>query len=245
MWALNEDGHCISFDWWYNYPTQGNIVKPLWRIVMKRMGLVLPALMAVAIVGFAQAGEEKWVQLFNGKDLSGWKTHPDDKAKWEVKEGNIVGTGPAGHLFSERGDYENFHLKFEVKINDKGNSGQYFRAKFERAFPNGYEAQINSTHGDRVRTGSLYADGRGKFSDEEKKKMLVFDQLVKPDTWFTQEVIAVGNHIIIKVNGKTTVDFVDEKNRHSKGHFAIQQHDPGSVVTVRKIEVKELPASKK
>ena len=204
-----------------------------------------------ALLGAVQAGgkktddKEKWVQLFNGKDLTGWKTHPDDKAKWEVKDGNIVGSGPAGHLFSERGDYENFRLKFEVKINDKGNSGQYFRANFAKAFPPGYEAQINSTHGDQVRTGSLYADGRDKYSEEEKKKMLIFDQLVKPDTWFTQEVIADGNHIIIKVDGKTTVDFVDEKNRHTKGHFAIQQHDPGSVVTVRKIEVIELPPTKK
>jgi hypothetical protein len=218
---------------------------------MKRVGFILPALAALGLLGAVQAGgekknaDEKWVQLFNGKDLTGWKTHPDDKAKWEVKDGNIVGTGPAGHLFSERGDYENFRLKFEVKINDKGNSGQYFRATFAKAFPPGYEAQINSTHGDKVRTGSLYADFRDKFSAEEKKKMLVFDQLVKPDTWFTQEVIADGNHIIIKVDGKTTVDFVDEKNRHTKGHFAIQQHDPVGVVTVRKVEVIELPPSKK
>jgi len=49
------------------------------------------------------------------------------------------------------------------------------------------------------------------------------------------------NHIIIKLNGKTTVDFVDEKNRHSKGHFAFQQHNDGSVITIRKAEVIELP----
>src|SRR5262249_29630392 len=219
---------------------------------MKRMWLILPALAAQALASFCSvqadtqgAGDVKGVQLYNGKDLTGWKTHPADKAKWEVKDGAIVGTGPAGHLFSERGDYENFHLRFEVKINDKGNSGQYFRAEFAKAFPPGYEAQINSTHTDKVRTGSLYADGRDKYTADEKKKMLVFDQLVKPDTWFKQEVIAVGNHIVIKVNGKTTVDFVDEKNRHTKGHFAIQQHDPGSVVTVRKVEVKELPPTKK
>jgi hypothetical protein len=138
---------------------------------MKRIWLVLPALAALAL-GFlptVQGGDkkdDKWMQLFNGKDLTGWKTHPDDKAKWEVKDGAIVGSGPAGHLFSERGDYENFHLKFEVKINDKGNSGQYFRATFAKAFPPGYEAQINSTHTDKVRTGSLYADARGKFSAE-------------------------------------------------------------------------------
>ena len=51
---------------------------------------------------------------------------------------------------------------------------------------------------------------------------------------------AEGNHIVIKVNGKTTVDFVDAKNTYTKGHFALQQHDPGTVVKFRKIEVKEL-----
>jgi hypothetical protein len=217
---------------------------------MKRIWFVVPALAALAFnfLPTVQGGDkkdDKWIPLFNGKDLTGWKTHPADKAKWEVKDGAIVGSGPAGHLFSERGDYENFRLLFEVKINDKGNSGQYFRANFAKAFPPGYEAQINSTHTDKVRTGSLYADSRGKFSEEEKKKMLVFERLVEPDTWFTQEVIADGNHIIIKVNGKTTVDFVDEKSRHTKGHFAIQQHDPGSTVSVRRIDVIELPATKK
>jgi 3-keto-disaccharide hydrolase len=215
------------------------------------LACVLAALMA-AVAPLSGAGakddpksdETGWMQLFNGRDLTGWKTHPDDKAKWEVKDGAIVGTGPAGHLFSERGDYENLRCRFEAKINDHGNSGQYFRATFAKSFPPGYEAQINSSHGDKIRTGSLYPDARDKYTEEEKKKMIVLEQLVKPDEWFTQEVIADGNHIIIKVNGKTTVDFVDEKNRHTKGHFAIQQHDPGGKIMVRKIEVKELPASK-
>jgi hypothetical protein len=54
-------------------------------------------------------------------------------------------------------------------------------------------------------------------------------------------VIANGNHITIKVNGNTTVDFVDESNAYRKGHFAMQQHDPRTKVWFRKIEVKELP----
>jgi hypothetical protein len=180
--------------------------------------------------------EKGWAQLFNGKDLTGWKTHPKDKAKWEVKDGILVGSGPAGHLFSDRDDYENFIYRVEAKINDHGNSGQYFRTTFGPSFPKGYEAQINSTHRDPVRTGSLYGFG---------KEATVTDRLVKPDEWFTQEVTAIGNHIVIKVNGKTTVDFVDKKNTHMRGHFALQQHDPGTVVMFRKIEVKELPASKK
>ncbi len=208
---------------------------------MNRLLFVL-ALVGLALIPFQPAaGDDKkdddkgWVQLFNGKDLEGWKTHPDDNAKWEVKDGILIGTGEAGHLFSERGDFENFQYRVEAKINDGGNSGQYFRTQFGPSFPKGYEAQINSTHTDPIRTGSLYNFG---------KDATVTEMLVKPDKWFTQEVIAVGNHIIIKVNGKTTVDFIDKKNTYAKGHFALQQHDPGTVVQFRKIEVKELPPSK-
>jgi hypothetical protein len=202
-------------------------------------GLLLAAL-ALAWGGSAGAADDKkdegFVQLFNGKDLTGWKTHPKDKAKWEVVDGLLVGSGEAGHLFSERGDYENFVYRVEAMINDKGNSGQYFRTKFGPAFPTGYEAQINSTHGDPVRTGSLYG-----FKD-----CLIKEMLVKPNEWFTQEVTADGNHIVIKVNGKVTVDtkITDPKRLYTKGHFALQQHDPGSVVKFKKIEVKELPPTK-
>lgn len=189
---------------------------------------------AATVVLFSSASmqaEEGFVQLFNGKDLTGWKTHPADKAKWEVKDGQIVGTGPVGHLYSERGDYTDFVYRLTGSISDKGNSGQYFRSAFKPGFPMpSYEAQINSTGSDKVKTGSLY------------NIVKVFDILVQPDTEFTQEVTAIGNHIVIKVNGKTTVDtkIEDPKKLILKGYFAIQQHDPGSVVKVRKVEVKEL-----
>src|SRR4029077_4469357 len=100
------------------------------------------------------------------------------------------------HLFSERDDYENFVYRVEASINDKGNSGQYSRTKFEGGFPHGYEAQINSTHGDPIRTGSLYPSF--KIPEDQKAKLLVKDVLAKPDEWFTQEVTMDGNHIVIK-----------------------------------------------
>jgi hypothetical protein len=192
-------------------------------------------------------GEKGWVQLFNGKNLDGWKSHPKSPGKWRVEGGMIVSGGKdVSHLFSERGDYENFHYRIEAKINDKGNSGQYFRTKFAPGYPPGYEAQINSNFPpDPQRTGSLYNLAR------------ITEMLVPPDTWFTQEVIANGNHIIIKVNGKKVVDYVDKrgpKKRFTRGHFALQQHgawkDPKTnkvyetVLHVRKVEVKELPTTK-
>ena len=205
--------------------------------------------------------EEGWVQLFNGKDLTGWKipnppsgqfkdltevknddgkvtafvgVQKDDKevTLWQVKDGTIVGGGPASHLFTET-EAENFHYRVEAKINDKGNSGQYFRTKFGPGFPQGYEAQINATHGDKIRTGSLYLP--------QVKEVLVMDTAPhKADEFFVQEVIADDDHIQISVNGKKTVDFKDPKKTYTKGHFALQGHDPGSVMTFKKIEYKPI-----
>ena len=232
------------------------------------MGVLVAGAALLAGGEAPRAGEKKetgWVQLFNGKDLTGWKLHPkpggaivkvlekveekdaggkviaykgelkDGKrvTLWHVEDGVLIGSGPASHLFSERGDYKNFRYRVEAMINDHGNSGQYFRTKFGPAFPKGYEAQINATHGDPIKTGSLYLPG--------VKEVLVRDKAPhKPDEWFTQEVIANGPHIVIKVNGKTTVDWRDPENRYKQGHFALQGHDPGTVVKFRKIEVKEL-----
>ena len=187
--------------------------------------------------GGDKKGEDGWVQLFNKKDLKGWKTHPDEPGMWTVEDGVLIGRGDKrSHIFTERGDFKDFHYRVEAKISDKGNSGQYFRTMYMAGYPKGYEAQINSTFPDPQKTGSLYGFVK------------ITDQLVKPDTWFTQEVIAKGNHIIIKVNGKKVVDFVDEKNTYKQGHFAFQQHSPvkggpASEVQIRKVEVKELSGS--
>jgi serine/threonine protein kinase len=184
-----------------------------------------------------------FVSLFNGRDLTGWRNHPQDagKARWEVKDGILIGSGGPDLLYSERGDYRNFHYRLEAMINDGGNSGQYFRAQFQPGFPPGYEAQINATHRDPIKTGSLYPAFDRSIQGEALERILMRTAPHKPDEWLTQDVIAHDNHIIIKVNGKTTVDYIDEKNTHTAGHLGIQGFGPGNVVKVRKIEIKELP----
>jgi hypothetical protein len=234
------------------------------------LGIVLLGLILLPAWGPQAADGKKeddkgWMQLFNGKDLTGWKLFPKPNPEiqeiikkeeggkviayygklkedgsevplWRVEDGLLIGSGPHSHLFSERSDYQNFRYRVEAMINDGGNSGQYFRTRFGPDFPDGYEAQINATHKDKIRTGSLYLP--------KVKEVLVYDAPNKPDEWFTQEVIAEGNHIIIKVNDKTTVDYRDPQNRHKRGHFALQGHDPGTVVKFKKVEVKELPPAK-
>jgi hypothetical protein len=234
--------------------------------------LLALALAALPANGGDKKDDKEWKPLFNGKDLTGWKMYSepnkadikeivpvkkDDKViayegkltkgdkqvpLWHVEDGLLIGSGPHSHLFSEGGDYVNFRYRVEAMINDHGNSGQYFRTAFGPDFPKGYEAQINATHGDTIRTGSLYPSFG--VSREDRAKICVMNTAPhKPDEWFTQEVIAQGNHITIKVNGKTTVDWTDPKSTYTKGHFALQGHDPGTKVKFRKVEVIELPAS--
>ena len=175
--------------------------------------------------------------LFDGKTLSGWTPNSVDgtKTEWFVADdGSLTARGNQGHLFSPK-EYENFHWRAEVKVGDGGNSGMYFRARKGKEWPDGFEAQVNSTHGDRVRSGSLYGI------------QLEHRRLVPPDTWFTQEVIASGDHIVIKVNGKITADAVmpPAGKAHMdwrRGHFAFQFHDPGCRVSYRNVAVRELPA---
>jgi hypothetical protein len=195
------------------------------------LGLIVP--------GTALAEEGQWVSLFDGQTLSGWEKLELGKnpSYWEVKDGLLTGTGSQSMLFSPRGDYKNFKFRAELRINDHGNSGMYIRTPKEATFTKGYEIQVNSTHTDPIKTGSVYTF------------VHVYKQLVPPDTFFTQEIEVVNKnwrgkvipHIKVSVNGDVLYEFLDHGNNFTEGHFAFQQHDPGSKVEIRKVEVMELP----
>ncbi|MFT4557692.1 MAG: hypothetical protein ACI92S_003065, partial [Planctomycetaceae bacterium] len=119
---------------------------------------------------------EKWISLFDGKTMDGWEKVGNEKSVWKVVDGSLSGSGPASMLVSTKGPYKNFKYRAEVKISDGGNSGLYFRTTRKPSFSDGYEAQIDSTHRDPIRTGSLYGFCH------------VYKQLVKPDTWFKYEI---------------------------------------------------------
>jgi hypothetical protein len=176
--------------------------------------------------------EEGWLPLFNGKNLAGWRVGPAEAKTWRVQDGILVGSGPAGMLYTTRGDFTNFHLRAEVRINDGGNSGLFFRTPASGKATEGYEADINSTHKNPAKTGTLRRNGDGAVT--------VREMLVPPGQWFAYEVIAEGNHITLKVDGKTTADFTDPQPLAAAGHIALQQHNPETLVEFRKIEVKEV-----
>ncbi len=131
-----------------------------------------------------------FVPLFNGKDLTGWKTHPQAPGNWRVEAGVLVGRGPKKNcLFTDRGDYEDLHFLIEAMINQGGNSGQQFRMPFgPDAGLKGYEVQIDSSkHG--AKTGSL-------FVDKGTPEILIKEALVPVDVRFTQEVIGAGTTLL-------------------------------------------------
>jgi 3-keto-disaccharide hydrolase len=185
-------------------------------------------LAAAALVLSARHKADDWIPMFDGSTLEGWKANQRPES-WTVKNGAITGDGPASHLFWMKEKCVNCEFKADVKINHGGNSGMYFRTAFGPGFPKGYESQVDNTHSDPVRTGSLY------------NFVKVFEQLIPDDTWWTQHIIVEGNHIQIFVNDKKTVDFTDEKNSFTDGYLALQQHNAGSVVEFKNLMMRHLP----
>lgn len=169
----------------------------------------------------------RFVDLFNGRNLFGWEQVPNDPTRWTVENGQLVGRGGgSGMIFTRRDTYQDVHIKIEAMINDRGNSGLYFRVPFESPNPKGYEAQIYTSQGDQ-KTGSLY------------NFVKLSERLHEPDRWFEMEVIARGNHIQIFVNGKKCVDFIDDKKTYFRGRIGLQANGAMTVVRFRKVQVKE------
>jgi hypothetical protein len=188
----------------------------------------------------AAVGQPRFTPLFNHRDTGGWKVHPQGVGRWKVENGQLTCTGPASYLFSERGDYRNFHLRAEAKINDRGNSGLFFRARFGPGWPAGYEAPINVHYPDPVKTGSLFPDPRQP-DLKGIAAILVPRAPHRANEWFTYEVICRGPSITLLVNGKKTIDWKDPKHRHRVGHVALKHLSPGTTVHFRTIEIKDLP----
>ena len=199
----------------------------------------LVAMATISIFSFATIGAEdaNWISLFDGTSLEGWEKVGNEQSVWAVVDGTMTGSGPASMLVCTKGPYKNFRYRAEIKISDGGNSGLYFRSTRKPGFTDGYEAQIDSTHKDPIRTGSLYG------------MCHVYKRLVEPDTWFVYEIevrddVWRGRKVTrmkVTVDENELYEFLDFEQQFKEGHFAFQHHDPGSKVNIRKVEVQALP----
>ncbi len=183
-------------------------------------------------------------ELFNGKDLTGWKPSENPETFF-VEDGNLVIHGKRSHLYYSgpihNHNWKNFHLKAELMTFPEANSGIYFHTEFlENAWPEkGFECQVNETHGDYKKTGGLY--------DVED---VIDVSPVNTGEWYSYDIIVEDKHVILKINGKTTCDWTQPEgwqppSNHTqrsidRGEIALQGHDPNSKTLFRSVRIKSL-----
>lgn len=190
----------------------------------------------------AQNAEEGFVPLTDGKSFAGWKTATENSATWQIEDGCFVSRGPRCHLFyiGDGQPFKNFELKVEVMSEPGANGGIYFHTRYQEAgWPKaGFETQVNNTQKDWKKTGSIYDVASVSYAAAEDNK------------WWTQHIIVEGNTVTVKVNDKIVVQYKeppgaqpgpDFERKLGAGTFALQAHDPKSIVRYRNIRVKRLP----
>lgn len=210
---------------------------------MKQFVLILLSAI-LSFTAFGQKADKKgWISLFDGKTLEGWKVseNPDS---FTIEDGAIKIDGPRAHLFYVgpvgNHDFKNFEFKAQIKTEPNANSGIFIHTEYqEDGWPEkGYEIQVNQTHGDWRKTGSVYS-----FKD-------VKETFVEDNEWYTKHIIVKGDKITVKVNGKVINEYVESKDREtpagdspkklSSGTIALQAHDPKSVIYYKDIMIKPL-----
>ena len=210
-----------------------------------RCGLLLALCATLSLAGSSACGSEEdgFKPIFNGKNLDGWDGNPKF---WSVQDGKIVGQTTADNptkgntfLIWRQAPVDDFVLKLQYKIVG-GNSGIQYRSKdLDNWVVGGYQGDFEA--GDTF-SGILYEErGRGILAqrgqkvtidkDGKKHEEQVTDSKslqanIKKEDWNDYEIIAQGNHLIHKINGKVTAEVIDDQpeKRAASGILALQLH---------------------
>ena len=185
------------------------------------------------------ADNNGWVSLFDGKTLDGWRTSENPES-FRVEDGILIADGPRAHLFYEGSlqdaKFKDFEMRIEVKTTPGANSGIFFHTQFQDSgWPEkGYEVQINATHSDPIKTGSIY-----------NAKNLADAAPHKDGEWFRLHFIVKGNEVLVNIDDKVVNHYVEPDDvtgpkKFGEGTVSIQAHDPESVVHFRNIELRVL-----
>ena len=211
---------------------------------MRKINPILCLFASMIVLSFkSDEAKKKWTSLFDGKTFTGWKVGANAEC-FKIENGMIVVNGNVSHLYYDgtiqNHSFKNFEFKADVMTTPGSNSGIYFHTIYqESSWPKrGYEVQVNNSHTDWRRTGSLYGV-------DDVKEVIVQD-----DVWYTEYIKVEGKHITIKINDKVVVDYTEPDDIQkpadgigrfiSNGTFALQGHDPGSTVYYKNIMVKPL-----
>src|SRR3954467_11559836 len=158
--------------------------------IMKNFVLCAATAIAFTLRAAAADLEPGFTSLMDGKTFDGWKMANEHPGTWKIEDGSFVAHGERCHLFyvGDPKPFKNFELKVDVKTEPGSNGGIYFHTKYqESGWPKyGFEAQVNTTHTDWRKTGSLYMVRDVK------------EQVAQDGKWWTETVIVKGNRIVIK-----------------------------------------------
>jgi len=220
---------------------------------MKTMKMIALSLASILLVSCSTTSNDEWISLFDGESLEGW-TASENVDSWKIEEGAIVTHGERSHLFYT-GDvldhrFKNFELSVDVKSQPGANSGIYIHTELqEEGWPaKGYECQVHNADPDagpddnveHKLTGSIYAVRN------------VWKQVQADEEWFNYRIVVQGKTIQTYLNDLLVVEYTEpaelwrpegwegRKLSDNGGTFALQCHDPGSVVAFKNIKVKPL-----
>jgi len=184
-----------------------------------------------------KAGQEGWMTLFNGEDLSGWEVMGGNKDAFTVKEEVIECNGGGGHwLRYADGQFEDFVFSLEFRASQGANSGIFIRAATEgNPAYTGMEVQILDDHGQEPRnntTGSIYGS------------ITPMLNMSRPaGEWNQVEITCKGENVVVTMNGVKIIDIrMDQhdslRERLRKGYVGFQDH--GHYVWFRNVKIKLL-----
>ena len=194
---------------------------------------------AVAGASLAPAAEEGFAPLFDGQSLAGWE---GDELLWVVENGMLIGRSPRisyNDFLATDKSFSDFILRLQVQLVDNsGNSGIQFRSErvtgsMEMA---GYQADIGPEY-----WGNLYDESR-RNTNLAVADPKILKKVLEPTGWNEYEIHAEGPHIVLKINGGTTVDYTEtDSSVQPAGRIAVQIHSgPALEVRFRDIRIKEL-----
>jgi hypothetical protein len=211
-------------------------------LLVSVQGILISSAVMLPMQAARAQDADGWTSMFDGKTLDGWKA-VENPESWQVQDGTLVAKGPRAHLFYVAADkpFKNFHFKADVKTTPGSNAGIYFHTRLqETGWPRyGFECQVNISHKDPKKSSSLYS------------VVNVAEPPAKDNEWYTQEIIVQGRQVVLKINGQTMVDYhqpdsqaafsAEFERRLGEGTFALQAHDPDSLVYFKNLYVKRLP----
>lgn len=166
----------------------------------------------------------EWVQLFNGKDLTGWTEV--GKERWVVENGEILGEGITeeyGYLATEK-SYRDFEFSLRFKCEADGNSGVYLHTAFKEGTATvtaGRQVEIDRVLGHH--TGGIYGDGRGWVAWPAPE----YETVIRPTDWNDMLIHVEGNRYVVTLNGIQVLDFTYPAPIAEEGVIALQLHSGG------------------